>query len=122
MDELRDNAAAEIEQIHSSWIKFEIAGEDHRLMSLCADDIQLWPPDAQPLVGREAVSPRLSHGTTRIRGIEIADCRIRGYSDSIGLVASPVRCRENRFRVDRSRNQLQSFCTVSKGLVAAWSK
>jgi hypothetical protein len=55
MDELTKDAVRHIEQIHSSWIEFEVAGQGHSLMALCADDIELWPPDAQPLVGRAAV-------------------------------------------------------------------
>jgi hypothetical protein len=43
MDKLTVDAVREIEQIHSSWIEFEVAGEDHSLMALCADDIELWP-------------------------------------------------------------------------------
>ncbi len=54
MDKLTEDAVREIEQIHSSWIQFEVVGEDHSLMTLCADDIELWPPDAQPVIGRAA--------------------------------------------------------------------
>jgi hypothetical protein len=43
MDKLTVDAVREIEQIHSSWIEFEVAGEDHSLMALCANDIELWP-------------------------------------------------------------------------------
>ena len=35
MDKLTVDAVREIEQIHSSWIEFEVAGEDHSLMALC---------------------------------------------------------------------------------------
>ena len=56
MDELTEDAVREIEQIHSSGIKFEVAGESHGLAALCADDIELWPPAAQPVLGRTARS------------------------------------------------------------------
>ncbi len=88
MDQLTEDAAGQIEQIHSSWIKFEVAGEDHSLMSLCADEIELCPPDAQPVLGRAAVSTQLAHGTTRIHGIEITDRRIRGSNEVAYLTAS----------------------------------
>jgi ketosteroid isomerase-like protein len=88
MDKLTQDAVREIKQIHSSWIRFEVAGEDHSLMSLCADDIELWPPDAQPVVGRAAVSTRFGRGTTRIHGIEITDRRIRGSNEVAYLTAS----------------------------------
>src|SRR5260370_13180306 len=78
MDKLTEDAVRQIGHIHSSWIEFEVAGEDHSLMALCADDIELWPPDAQPVLGRAAVSAQLACWTTRIHGIEITDRRIRG--------------------------------------------
>ena len=88
MDKLTEDAVREIEQIHSRWIEFEVAGEDQSLMALCADDIELWPPDAQPVLGRAAVSAQLAHGITRIHGIEIFDRRIRGSNDIAYLTAS----------------------------------
>ena len=74
-------------QIYSSWIEFEIAGEDHNLMALYADDIELWPPDAQPLLGRAAVSAHMARGTTRIHCVEIIDRRIRGSNEVAYLTA-----------------------------------
>ena len=62
MDELTEADARKIWQIHSSWIEFEVAREHHSLMALCADDIELWPPDAQPVLGRVAVSAQLARG------------------------------------------------------------
>ena len=88
MDELTEADARKIWQIHSSWIEFEVAGEDHNLMALCADDIELWPPNAQPLLGRAAVSAQMAHGTTRIHSIEITDRRIRGSNEIAYLTAS----------------------------------
>jgi ketosteroid isomerase-like protein len=88
MDELTKDAVRQIEQIHSNWIEYELAGENHSLMELCADDIELWPPDAQPLLGRAAVSARMAHGRTRIHSIEITDRRIRGSNEIAYLTAS----------------------------------
>ncbi len=88
MDKLTEDAVQEIEQIHSSWIEFEVAGEDYRLIALCADDIELWPPDAQPVLGRATVSAQLVRGTTRIHGVEITDRRIRGSNEIAYLTAS----------------------------------
>src|SRR5713226_5263077 len=88
MDELTKDAVRELEQIHSTWIEFEVAGEEHSLMALCADDIELWPPDAQPLLGRAAVSAQMARGTTRIHSIEISDRRIRGSNEIAYLTAS----------------------------------
>ncbi|WP_433969534.1 nuclear transport factor 2 family protein [Tunturiibacter gelidiferens] len=67
---------------------YEVAGEDHRLMALCDDDIELWPPDAQPLLGRAAVSAQITRGTARVHSIEITDRRIRGSNEIAYLTAS----------------------------------
>ena len=83
-----EDAVQEIEQIHSSWIEFEVAGDDQSMLALCADDIELWPPDAQPVRGRAAVSAQLAHGTTRIHGVEISDRRIRGSNETAYLTAN----------------------------------
>ena len=88
MDELTEDAVREIEKIHSNWIEFEVAGEDHNLMALCADDIELWPPDAQPLLGRAAVSAQMAHATTTIYSIEITHRRVRGSNELAYLTAS----------------------------------
>jgi ketosteroid isomerase-like protein len=88
MSELTKDAVREIEQIHSKWIEYEVAEDDHSLMALCADDIELWPPDAQPLLGRAAVSAQMARGMTRIHSIEITDRRIRGSDEIAYLTAS----------------------------------
>jgi ketosteroid isomerase-like protein len=88
MNGLSEDGVREIEQIHSKWIEFEVAGEDHNLMALCADDIELWPPDAQPLLGRAAVSGWMVRGTTRIHRIEITERRIRGSNEIAYLTAN----------------------------------
>jgi ketosteroid isomerase-like protein len=88
MNELTEDAFREIEQIHSNWIEYEIAGDNHSLMALCADDIELWPPDAQPLLGRAAVSAQMACRMTTIHSIEITDLRIRGSNEIAYLTAS----------------------------------
>jgi len=88
MDKLTEDTVREIEQIHWSWIEFEVAGEGHSLMTLCTDDIELLPPDAQPVLGRAAVSARLAHGNTRIHDIEITNRLIRGSNEIAYLTAS----------------------------------
>jgi len=57
-------------------------------MALCADDLELWPPDARPLLGRAAVSAQMAPGTKRIHCIEIIDRRIRGSNAVAYLTAS----------------------------------
>ncbi len=87
MNELTRDAIREIEQIHSSWIEFEVAGQWNGLMALCADDIELWPPDERPLLGRTTVLAQMAHGTTRLHRIEITDRRVRG-SNEIGYLTA----------------------------------
>ena len=88
MDELTNDAIRAIEQIHSDWLAHEIAGEDHRVIELCADDIELWPPDAQPVLGRAAVAAKMSPATTKIHSIEITNRHIRGSSNIAYLTAN----------------------------------
>ena len=88
MEEITKEAVREIEQVHSSWIEFEVAGQGQSLIALCADDIELWPPDAHPLIGRSAVSAEMARATTRIHCIEITDRRIRGSNEIAYLTAS----------------------------------
>ena len=88
MSALPEDALHEVEQVHSKWTEFEAAGESHNLMALCADDIQFWPPDAQPLLGREAVSACMARGSTRIHSIEITERNIRGSNEIAYLTAN----------------------------------
>jgi ketosteroid isomerase-like protein len=88
MNELTKDDLREIEQIYSNWIEYEVVGDNHSLMALCADDIELWPPDAQPLLGYAAVSAQMARGMTKIHSIEITDRRIRGSNEIAYLTAS----------------------------------
>src|SRR5437879_4264018 len=87
MDKLTEDTVREIEQVHSSWIEFEVAGEGHRLMTLCADDIELLPADAQPVLRRAAVSARYPHRNTRNHSIEITNRLVRGLSEVASIDA-----------------------------------
>lgn len=88
MCELTKDALREIQQIHSSWVEYELVGDSHSLMALCDDDIELWPPDSQPLRGRAAVSAHMAREKTRIHSIEITDLSIRGSNEIAYLTAS----------------------------------
>jgi ketosteroid isomerase-like protein len=88
MDNLTEDDVRKIERIHSRWIEFEVAGKASRLLTLCSDDIEFWPPDAQPLLGRMAVSAQLEREATRIHRIEISSRRIRGLNEIAYLTAN----------------------------------
>jgi hypothetical protein len=81
MDNPTADAVRKIGRIHSRWMEFEVAGEYRRLLTLCDDDIELWPPHAKPVRGRAAVLAQLVGGTRRIHGIEISDRCIRGSGE-----------------------------------------
>ena len=119
MDKLTVDAVREIEQIHSSWIEFEVAGEDHSLMALCADDIELWPPDAQPLLGRAAVSAQMARRTTRIHSIEISDRRIRG-SNGIAYLTASYRTTFSSAENSTPRQALGSHLWILRKRTATW--
>jgi ketosteroid isomerase-like protein len=87
MAKLSEDAVRDIEQIHSNWMKLEVAGDEHGLLTLCADDIQFCPPDAESLHGRNSVSQFVA-ATTRIHNIEISGRRIRGSSEIAYLTAN----------------------------------
>jgi len=88
MDRLTEDARRQIEQIHSRWIAFEVAGASDNLMTLCSDDIEFCPPDAQPVCGRAEVAAQLALGTKRIHSIEISGPRIRGSNEIAYLTAN----------------------------------
>jgi ketosteroid isomerase-like protein len=88
MGQLPARAAREIEQIHAKWLAFEVAGENHGLMELCAEDIEFWPPDREPVIGVAAVCAQLASWDNRIHNIEITDFRVRGSNEIAYLTAS----------------------------------
>ena len=85
--EITQEAVRQIELVHSSWLRFEVAGEHHKLVSLCADDVQLRPPYELPLVGRHAVSGWLAQDVKRVHHIEISDLQVTGSSEIAYLTA-----------------------------------
>jgi len=88
MKKLTEDAIQNIEFIHSSWLSLEIAGESNKLMAFCADDVQFWPPDEQPVFGRGAVSARIAQQTKRVHCIEISDRQVRGSNGIAYLTAA----------------------------------
>ena len=119
MDDLTEEAVREIERIHSSWIEFEVAGEDRRMLALCADDIEFWPPDAQPVLGRTAVLAQLVRGTTRIHGIEISDRRIR-CSDEIAYLTARYKTTFSTAEDSTRRQALGSHLWILQKRAGSW--
>src|SRR6266446_10673785 len=119
MDDLTEDAVREIERIHSSWIEFEVAGEDRRMLALCADDIEFWPPDAQPVLGRTAVLAQLVRGIARIHGIEISDRRIRG-SDEIAYLTARYKTTFSTAEDSTPRQALGSHLWILQKRAGTW--
>ena len=72
-------------------------------------DIELWPPDSQPVIGRGAVSAQMTLGTTRIQRIEITDRRIRG-SNEIAYLTATYRPRFLRRKAPLLNKSLEAIC------------
>jgi ketosteroid isomerase-like protein len=88
MDHLTKDTIQTIERLHSTWIDLEVAGEPHGLLALCAEDIELRPPDGPSVYGRDAVLAHLVEGTAQIHSIEISDRHLSGSSESVSLTAN----------------------------------
>ncbi len=119
MGEFTQETAHEIERIHSSWIESEVAGENHKIMTLCADDIELWPPDAQPVFGRAAVSAEMAHATMKIHSIEIANRRIRG-SGEIGYLTANYKTTFSSAEDSKPRQAFGSHLWILQKRAGTW--
>ena len=71
----------EIERIHSSWIEMEEAGENRLLLDFCGDDIEFWPPESPPAIGRDIIMAQINKASEKIQSIEISERRIRGSNE-----------------------------------------
>lgn len=78
MSELSDKDLEAIEQIHNYWIREELAGNSSRVIELCTDDVRWIPPNAPPLVGKEAIAQHLSDSTVGLNDVQVADVVICG--------------------------------------------
>ena len=84
----RREIVQQIEQIHSAWIEREIGGEIAGMRALCAEEIELCPPDGPPLHGSDAVFSYLAGGAAKILSIEISDRLLHGSRDQMFLTAN----------------------------------
>jgi len=69
MDKLTENAVREIEQIHSSWIEFEVAREKLDACALMTSSCGRLTRG--PCLDARAVSAQMARGTTRIRALAL---------------------------------------------------
>ena len=76
-----------IEQLHTSWLNYERAGDNLSLLKLCTDDVMWLPPNSPALIGQQAIIRWLLSSEAKIIKVEITDLLIRG-SDSIAYKTS----------------------------------
>ena len=88
MTELTSDVVLEIERIHGAWLQCEVVGEVQGVLDLCANSIQLWPSDGEPLQGRTALAAMLTREAMVIHDIEISERRIRGTNELAYLTAN----------------------------------
>jgi len=128
MSELLDQDVEAIEEIHNFWISEELAGNSSRVIELCTDDVRWIPPNAPPLVGKEAIARYLSDSSVRLKDVQVADVVIRG-SRSVAYLTSNYHA---RFVVDGGSEMQEAVGahlwilrrTVSDGwrvAIVAWS-
>ncbi|HEX4156435.1 MAG TPA: nuclear transport factor 2 family protein [Acidobacteriaceae bacterium] len=85
---LTEDAIRTIEEIHAKWIAAEIAGDLQSCLDLCAEEIELWPPDQPPAIGRAAVARKFTAEAVKVNAIDIANRRIRGSKNLAYLTAN----------------------------------
>ncbi len=88
MQDFSAEAAADIVALHTAWIECELRGKVDELLKFCADDIEFWPPNAQPVRGKRAVTAYLSAPASKPVRIEISDRQIHGSATLAYLTAS----------------------------------
>ncbi|HET6669967.1 MAG TPA: DUF4440 domain-containing protein [Pyrinomonadaceae bacterium] len=88
MPELSDEDVEAIEEIHNYWIKEELAGNSSRVIELCTDDVRWIPPNAPPLVGKEAIGRYLSDSRVHLKEVRVGDVVIRGSRSLVYLTSN----------------------------------
>jgi uncharacterized protein (TIGR02246 family) len=88
MSELSDQDVEAIEEIHNYWIREELAGNSSRVIELCTDDVRWIPPNAPPLVGKEAIAQYLSDSTVGLKDVQVGDVVICGSRSVVYLTSN----------------------------------
>jgi ketosteroid isomerase-like protein len=117
--DLTQQSIRQIERIHSDWLEMEAAGESMRLLDLCADEIEFWPPDRPPTIGRQAIGAEISIRSDRVESIEIADRNIRGSNDIAYLTAS-YKTKLSSAQNSTSRQILGSHIWILRNHAGTW--
>jgi len=72
MKRLTEDDVREIQQIHSRWIEFEVAGEDRRLLALCADNIEFGRPTPRQYLDARRFRRNWRAGTQEFTALRLA--------------------------------------------------
>ena len=107
MSELLSQDLEAIQEVHDRWIRKELAGEGSHVIELCTDDVRWIPPNAPPLVGKEAIAQYLSDNIVDLRDVQTADVVICG-SGSIAYLTSSY---QSRFVVEGSSEMRETTGT-----------
>lgn len=88
MSGLANQDITAIKDLHDRWIANELAGEVSTLVDLCMEDVQLIPPDAPPIVGKDAIAKHLAATDASIEKIEITNLSIQGDGSVAYLISN----------------------------------
>lgn len=92
MSELPSQDLDAIEEVHNRWVREELAGDSSQVIELCTDDVRWIPPNAPPLVGKEAIAQYLSDSTVGLKDVLAGDVMICG-SGSVAYLTSSYHSR-----------------------------
>lgn len=87
MSELSGQDVDAIEAVHNRWIAEELAGNSSTVIGFCTDDVKWIPPDAPPLVGKQAIAQYLKDSTVKLKDVQVKEITIRG-SGSVAYLTS----------------------------------
>jgi uncharacterized protein (TIGR02246 family) len=87
MSELSVQDVNAIEEVHNRWISRELAGNSSQVIELCTDDVKWIPPNAPPLVGKEAIAQYLNDSSVGLKDVNVKEVMIRG-SGSVAYLTS----------------------------------
>ena len=92
MSELSGQDVNAIDEVHRRWIREELAGNSSQVIEFCTDDVRWIPPNAPPLVGKEAIAKYLDDNSVELKDVQVKDVLIRG-SDSVAYLTSGYQSR-----------------------------
>lgn len=87
MSELSGQDVDAIEEVHNRWIREELAGNSSQVIELCTDDVKWIPPNAPPLVGKQAIAQYLNDSFVELKDVHVKEVMIRG-SGSVAYLTS----------------------------------